>query len=123
MSETHSVHRLSADEQTLHRHYPSTSHLDKYRTTPNPKLSKNGNNNKSTVLLNASNSNLNLMSHSYMPKTTMSTFASHKSGTDLRYKDDPSPYKVSDIGEYRIKVQDPFVPKSLNRSQVLTSYS
>ncbi|XP_035708671.1 uncharacterized protein LOC110850741 isoform X2 [Folsomia candida] len=114
-------HRLSGDEQTFIRHYPSTSHLDKYRTAPNPKI----NNNKSTVLLNASSSNLNLMPPSYMPKTTMSTFASHKSSNaDLRYRDDPNPYKVSDIGEYRIKVQDPFVPKSLHRSQqVLTFYS
>jgi hypothetical protein len=64
------------------------------------------------------------MPPSYMPKTTMSTFASHhKSGADLRFfRDDPNPYKVSDIGEYRIQVQDPFVPKSLNRSQQVLSY-
>lgn len=111
-------HRLSGDEQSFVRRYPSTSHLDKYRTAPNPK------NNKSTVLLNASSTNINLMPPSYMPKTTLSTFASHKSGTDLRYRDDPNPYKVSNIGEYRIQVQDPFVPKSLHRSQqVLTFYS
>jgi len=105
---TSSSHRLSGgDEKTYLRHYPSTPHLDTLRA----------NKNTSTVLLNAA-SNLNLSPTSYMPKTTLSTFASHgKSKSDVRFRDDPNPYKVSEIEKYRIKVHDPYVPKSHHRSQ------
>jgi len=126
------------DRSSFLRHYPSTPHLDTFRggncTSPD---STHRSFNQHP--LSGAASNVNLMSHSYMPKTTFSTFQQKKptsgggglsqrniGGDSFRYQDDPNPYKVSTIDEYRIKVNDPFVPnKTLphRNSQLLAFYT
>ncbi|CAG7836207.1 unnamed protein product [Allacma fusca] len=84
--------RLSGDEKSF-RHYTSTPHLDTFR---------GGNTFAGTKPMNYGSN----IPNPY--QSTFSTFAHHKSGVDLRYRDDPNPYKVSTIDEFRIKVQDPY---------------
>lgn len=136
------------------RHFPSTPHLDTFSKggggTRSPENSHRSFNHSSA--LSGASSNVNLMANSYMPKTNFSTFMQHKkpipppkvyglggSGgggnnntagkvTDKsRYQDDPNPYKVSTIDEYRIKVNDPFLPNkscaSHRNSQMFSFYT
>lgn len=126
-------------EASMLRHFPSTPHLDRDGV--------NGRVGKMVTGMSPQDihrSNVNLMAPSYMPKTSFSTFmqpprkpspptkvyglggigndSNNGNGNKIdisRYQDDPNPYKVSTIDEYRIKVNDPFLPNksaSLHRN-------
>ncbi|ODN01243.1 hypothetical protein Ocin01_05438 [Orchesella cincta] len=129
---------LMEDRSSFLRHYPSTPHLDTFRggNSVSPGSTHRSFNHHP---LSGAASNMNLLSHSYMPKTTFSTFQQQKKSTSgvglsqgnngndsYRYQDDPNPYKVSTIDEYRIKVNDPFVPNKTGThrsSQLLAFYT
>lgn len=135
------------------RHYPSTPHLESFSKSCGVTSPENSHRsfNHHPVLGGAS-SNVNLMANSYMPKTNFSTFMQQKkpipppkvygiggignmnnnngnmnAREKSRYQDDPNPYKVSCIDEYRIKVNDPFSPNkscaSHRNSQMFSFYT
>lgn len=138
---------MMEDRSSFLRHYPSTPHLDSF-TTSKAKVSSTASIHRpfNNHAMTGTSSNVNLMAHSYMPKSTFSTFGQQKKpvpppksstlhhsninnnihGIDRsRYQDDPNPYKVSTIDEYRIKVNDPFTPNkscASNRSTKMFSY-
>ena len=87
------------------RHYPSTPHLETFRVVGRSVSNVNPVSNymKSPIMNGVGGKPL---------LSTFSTFAHHKSGTDLRYRGDPNPYKVSDIEEFRIQVHDPYKTRS-----------
>jgi len=102
------------------RHYPSTPQLETFRVV-----------NRSASSVTPSDNYLSTpIKNNPVMMSSFSTFANnnnnhlhHKSGNDMRYRDDPNPYKVSEIDEYCIQVHDPYRAKSTNQLNRLSRSS
>jgi hypothetical protein len=92
--------------------YPSTPHLDVFL------VKNNGSTNEPNGIVTTDNY-LKTPLNSTPKLSTFSTFAHHKSGVDLRYRDDPNPYKVSNIEEFKIQTQNPYKTKSTHQLNAL----
>jgi len=108
----------------------STTYLRHYTSTPHLHASFRSNSSTFKPKDNTSGSHSTFIQQpyheSYLPKTNFSTFASQKSSIDIRYKDDPNPYKVSNIRNgvdeaHRIRIQDPFSSRGKSQ-QCLSLY-